>query len=390
MEEEKALINFLEMTTGKTLKMTKLVKALELINEQMESWGRARDLIARTVPCPVTLRDQLSMYQIMWHRGTARARDFIKSYYEEVKDRVENYRPGFLKRVGFDYPVMKEINPRIILTSISGYGQTGPYSQRAAYDSVGQAMGGLMSVTGPADLPPMDAGAAVCDITAGIFGALGTMFALYHQKETGIGQHVDASLVESIVFLMGLNLSLHNVGRAPKKGELLSPTRTPGAGMFLTKDGVWLIIMAQTNQHWPTLARLIDREDLAVDPDYRSRNWSSRHGVEISKLLESWVSNYTIDEAETILDKAGLPFGRVQNLEEVLKDPHLEARKLFHYFEFEGKKLPMIAPYPILSKTPGSIHSLWPSLGQHNDEIYKDLLGYSPEEIEAFKQEGVI
>lgn len=303
---------------------------------------------------------------------------------------VENYRPGFLKRVGFDYPVMKEINPRVILTSISGYGQTGPYSQRAAYDSVGQAMGGLMSVTGPADLPPMDAGAAVSDITTGVFGALGTMFALYHQKTTGLGQHVDASLVESIVFLMGFNLSLHNIGRAPKKGELLSPTRTPGAGMFLTRDGAYLIIMAQTDQHWPTLARLIGREDLAVHPEYISRGKRSKHGVEISKLVETWVRSYTIAEVEALLEKEGLPFGRVQNIEDLLTDPHLEARDRFQYFEFEGKKMPMIAPYPLLSKTPGSIHSLWPILGRHNDEIYQNLLGYSVEEIEGFKREGVI
>jgi crotonobetainyl-CoA:carnitine CoA-transferase CaiB-like acyl-CoA transferase len=303
---------------------------------------------------------------------------------------VENYRTGFLKRVGFDYPVMREINPRIILTSISGYGQTGPYSKRAAYDIVGQAMGGLMSVTGPADMPPMDAGAAVCDITAGLFGALGTMFALYHQKTTGLGQHVDASLVESIVSLMGLNLSLHNMGRAPKKGELLSPTRTPGAGMYSTKDGKYLVIMAQSDQHWPILARLIDREDLAAHPDYIARGKRSRHGPEIDSIVEAWVREYTIDEAETLLDKVGLPFGRVQNLEDVLKDPHLEARNRFQYFEFRGKQMPMIAPYPLLSETPGSVHSLWPTIGQHNREIYHKGLGFSLDEIETFENEGVI
>jgi crotonobetainyl-CoA:carnitine CoA-transferase CaiB-like acyl-CoA transferase len=251
-------------------------------------------------------------------------------------------------------------------------------------------MGGLMSVTGPADMPPMDAGGAVCDITAGIFGALGTMFALYHQKTTGLGQHVDASLVESIVFLMGFNLALHNAGRSPKKGEMFSPMRTPGAGMYLTKDGFYLVIMAQTDQHWPVLARLIGREDLAVDPDYKVRHKRSKHGVEISGLLESWVRNYTLDEVEAILDKAGLPFGRVQNLDDLLKDPHFAARGLFQYFDIQGKKLPLIAPYPLLSKTPGSVRSLWPSVGQHNIEIYQDLLDFSLEEIENFKDEGVI
>ena len=303
---------------------------------------------------------------------------------------VENYRPGFMARVGFDYPAMQKINPRVILTSISGYGQTGPYAGRAAFDSVGQAMGGLMSVTGPANMPPMDAGAAVCDISAGIFGALGTLLALYHQKSTGIGQHVDASLVESIVSLMAFNLQLRNNGNAPEKGALFSPKRTPGAGMFLTKDGFYIIIMAHSDQHWPIMARLIGREDLATDPDYTIRNKRANHGDEISDLMTPWVRMHTIDEVESILDKAGLPFGRVQSLEDLLCDPHLKARSRFMDYEYLGKMFPMIAPYPLLSETPGSIRTLWPTIGQHNEEIYYELLGFSLETLDALKNEGVI
>jgi len=303
---------------------------------------------------------------------------------------VENYRPGFMKRIGFDYPAVREINPRMVMTSLSGYGQTGPYAQRAAFEPVGQAMGGLMAVTGPADMPPMDAGAAVADISTGVFGALGTVLALYHQKSTGQGQHVDASLVESIVFLMGLNLSLYNIGQDPGKGGLFSPTRTPGGGSFQTKDGIYIIIMAQSDQNWPLIARIIGREDLAADPDYKIRRDRSKHGVEINSMMEAWVCSHTIDEVESIMDKAGIPFGRVQTLEDLLKDPHLKARGRFQDFEFQGKTLPMIAPYPVLSDTPGSVRTLWPAIGQHNEEIYHDLLGFSLEELAAFKSEGVI
>lgn len=303
---------------------------------------------------------------------------------------VENYRPGFMKRIGFDYPAIKEINPRVILTSISGYGQTGPYAQRAAFDSVGQAMGGLMSTTGPADLPPMDAGAAVADIGAGIFGAMGTLLALYHQKSTGTGQHVDASLVESIVNLMAFNLQLRNNGNPVEKGALFSPTRTPGAGMFLTKEGAYIVIMAQSDQHWPLLARLVGRGDLAENPDYSRRNKRAEHGDEIYELIAPWVRGQTIDEVESALGKEGIPFGRVQTVEDLLVDPHLKKRGRFLEYEHMGKMLPMMAPYPILSETPGTVRSLWPEIGEHNDEIYGGLLGISQEELQALKEDGTI
>lgn len=321
---------------------------------------------------------------------TGKAKEILHRLIQWGDVLVENYRPGFMKRIGFDYPAVRKINPRMIMTSISGYGQTGPYAQRAAFEPVGQAMGGLMSVTGPADMPPMDAGAAVADIGTGVFGALGTLLALYHQKSTGLGQHVDASLVESIVFLMGLNLSLYNIGQDPGKGGLFSPTRTPGGGIFQTKDGAYIIIMAQSDQHWPIIARIIGREDLATAPGYKIRAQRAKHGVEINNLMEAWVRSHTIDEVEAIVDKVGIPFGRVQTLEDLLRDPHLKARRRFQNFEFQGKMLPMIAPYPVLSDTPGSVRTLWPTIGQHNEEIYHNLLGFSLEELDAFKREGVI
>jgi len=319
-----------------------------------------------------------------------KAKEILRRLIQWADVIVENYRPGFMKRIGFDYPVIKEINPRAILTSISGYGQTGPYAQRAAFDSVGQAMGGLMSTTGPVDLPPMDAGAAIADIGAGIFGAMGTLLALYHQKSTGMGQHVDASLVESVVNLMAFNLQLRNNGNPVEKGALFSPKRTPGAGMFLTKEGMYIVIMAQSDQHWPLMARLVGRADLAENPEYVRRNKRAEHGDEIYELIAPWVRSLTIDEVESALDKAGIPFGRVQTIEDLLVDPHLKERGRFMEYEHQGKMLPMLSPYPILSETPGSVRSLWPAIGEHNEQIYQGLLGLSREDMEALKGDGTI
>ena len=304
---------------------------------------------------------------------------------------VENYRPGVMKEMGFDYDAVHKINPSMVMTSISGYGQTGPYARRPAFDSVGQAVGGLMSVTGNApDGSPTDAGAAVCDISAGIFGALGTVLALYQRKSTGLGQYVESSLVESIVFLMGYSLSLFLNGEISETDGLFSPKRTPGAGCFQAKSGGHIVIMAQTDQHWPILAGIIGRSDLATAPGYATRGQREKHGEEIRDLIAAWVRTKTRDEVEATIEEAGIPFGRVQNMKELLTDPHLKARERFIELDYNGKTVPVVAPYPALSDTPGTIRIDWPKPGEHNEEVYRDTLGFSLDELAAFRNEGVI
>ena len=303
---------------------------------------------------------------------------------------VENYRPSVMKQMGFNYDAVHKINPGMVMTSISGYGQTGPYANRAAFDSVGQAVGGLMGVTSNSDGSPTDAGAAVCDISAGIFGALGTVLALYSRKSTGLGQHVDSSLVESVVFLMGYNLSLFLNGQISETDGLFGPRRTPGAGCFQAKDGDYIVIMAQTDQHWPVLAGIMGRDDLATATGYKTRREREKNGEEIQEIITAWVRTKNREEVEAIIDKAGIPFGRVQNTKDLLNDPHLKARERFIDLDFNGKVFPVVAPYPILSDTPGSIRIDWQKPGEHNEEIYHNILGYSYDELEALKNEGVI
>ncbi|MEJ2739633.1 MAG: CaiB/BaiF CoA-transferase family protein [Dehalococcoidia bacterium] len=303
---------------------------------------------------------------------------------------VENYRPGVMKQIGFDYDVVHKINPGMVMTSISGYGQNGPYANRAAFDSVGQAVGGLMGVTANADGSPTDAGAAVCDITSGIFGALGTVLALYSRKSTGLGQYVESSLVESVVYLMGYNLSLYVNGEISETDSLFGPKRTPGAGCFQVKDGSYIVIMGQTDQHWSILANIIGKADLATAPGFKHRREREKHGEEIQSMISAWVRTKTRDEVEAIIEKAGIPFGRVQNTKDLLSDPQLKARERFIELDFNGKVFPVVAPYPVLSDTPGSIRIDWQKPGEHNEEVYHNLLGFSHVELEAYKNEGVI
>lgn len=302
---------------------------------------------------------------------------------------VENFRPGVMERLGFGYEQVREMNPRIIMTSISGYGQTGPYANRGGFDTVGQAMGGLMSLIGPVDGPPGDAGTNIADVSSGVFGALGTALALYHQKTTGKGQHVEATLVESIVFFIVDQLVRTYRGDTPEKGLPAQWKRIPGAGWFQAKDGPWIVIMAQNDDHWQRLCGIMGRTDLAEDPAYATRALRGIQGVEIHELVQAWAHTRLAQDIENLMEKAGIPFGRVQTLSEVLRDPQLLAREMFKSVSMNGGTMPLFGPYPKLSETPGSLREP-PASGQHNDEVYRTILDISENELTRLREEHII
>ncbi len=318
---------------------------------------------------------------------TEKGKDILRRLIKWGDVLVENYRPGVMQKMGLDYPSVREINPRIVMTSISGYGQTGPYAGRAGLDGIGQAMGGLMSVTGPMDSPPTAAGTTVSDISTGIFGALGTTLALYKRNSTGLGQHVESSLMESIVFLMSFSLAKYAVGLPSEKSERKGTT---GTGCFLTKDGKYICLAGQNANHFPLLAHMIGRDDLATAPGYKTRAERVEHTEEINDVIRAWTASHNIQEIEDGLDKTGIPFGRVQTVADLMKDPHLKARGRFADLDFYGQMKSVFGPYPVLSDTPGSIRTPIPRLGEHNEQVYGGLLGFSKEEMGTLKSQGII
>lgn len=315
-----------------------------------------------------------------------KGKDILRRLIQWADVLIENFKPGVMQKMGFDYPEAKKINPRIVMVSISGYGQTGPYAGRAGLDGVGQAMGGIMSLTGPPDSPPMVAGAAIADMSSGAFGAFGAVLALYRCKSTGLGQHVEATLMDSITFMMGFNLVKYAVGQDNFKGGLL----TPGSGTFQTKDGHYIVIMGALAQHFPRLAQLIGRDDLATAPGYQNRLERADHAEEINAAIQAWMDTQTITVVEAAMEKLGIPFGRVQTIEELMKDPHLMARNRIAEVEVDGQKKTILGPYPTLSDTPGTIRTACPKLGEHNEEVYGNVLGFSKDEVAALKNDGVI
>jgi crotonobetainyl-CoA:carnitine CoA-transferase CaiB-like acyl-CoA transferase len=315
-----------------------------------------------------------------------KGKDILRRLIEWGDVLVENYKPGVMKEMGFDYPEVKKINPGIVMVSISGYGQTGPYAGRAGLDGVGQAMAGMMSLTGPIDEPPMTAGGPVADSTSGAFGAFGAVLALYRRNATGLGQHVESTLMDSVAFVMSFHVAKYSIGQTDVKGGI----PMPGTGTFRTKDGRYINIMGSSAKHFVRFAHLIGRDDLATAPGYSNRIERLEHAVEINDAIQTWIGTQTITAVEAAMEEEGIPFGKVQTIEELIKDPNMMARNRIVDVEVDGQKRAMIGPYPILSDTPGTIRTPCPKLGEHNDEVYGSILGFSKNELATLKSDGVI
>jgi crotonobetainyl-CoA:carnitine CoA-transferase CaiB-like acyl-CoA transferase len=300
---------------------------------------------------------------------------------------VDNFRPGVMARLGFSYDEVRQINPGIIMVACSGFGQEGPYAGRASFDMVAQAMSGVMSVTGNEGGVPTRAGPAIADSTGGFFGAMGAILALFHKQKTGEGQFVDVSLLDGQLLLMSFNLIRAYLGVELKPGA----TQVAPADSYPTADGRFIYIFGHDNSHFPRLCRLAGRPEMADDPRFSSRVKRFDHRHELNEMVAQWTRTMTADALEAAVAEVGLPYGRVNEVAEVLEDPHIRARGTLVEVDHHGKgTLPLVDVYPKLSKTPGAIRTPCPLLGEHNEEVYCGLLDLSKEELKTLQEQGVV
>jgi len=303
---------------------------------------------------------------------------------------LENYAPGVMKRLGIDYPLLRKINPRIIMCSISGFGQTGRYSERLAFDVISQAMSGLMSITGHPDNPPTRVGTSLGDVNAAVHAAFAIMTALYYREKTGIGQYIDVSMLETMVGILEGGIVRWTIGK-----ELLTPIgsmnphEAPMAA-FRCKDG-YIIIATVGNEHWQRFCRAVHRPDWAEDPEYRTKRqrWEKKHLLQ--EEIEKITAQYTVKEVGEMMDQERVANSPIFNIKQVIEDPHLKDRGYFVDIDHPviGKaKIPGI-PFK-MSETPGSVERPSPLVGEHNELILGKYLGMNREEIEKLKGEGAI
>jgi crotonobetainyl-CoA:carnitine CoA-transferase CaiB-like acyl-CoA transferase len=309
----------------------------------------------------------------------------------EISDVVlENYAPGVMKRLGIDYQVLKEINPRIIMCSISGFGQWGPYSDRIAFDIVAQATSGLMSVTGYPDSPPTRVGTSLGDINAAVHAAFAILAALWHRERTGEGQYIDVSMQEAMVSILEGAVVRWTVGK-----ELMGPigshnTNESPFAAYRCKDG-YIIIATVGNEHWERFCRAMDKMEWLKDPRNATKGLRWARKWELAKEIEEMTTQYTIKELGERLDRERVANSPILNIQQVVEDPHLNQRGYFVEVDHPiiGKAKVSGLPYK-LSKTPGAIERTSPLVGEHNEFILGKYLGMDRARVQKLKEEGVM
>jgi CoA:oxalate CoA-transferase len=313
--------------------------------------------------------------------------EHIELFREMVKKAdvvLENYRPGTMEKFGLGYDELKQINPKIIYAACSGFGHSGPYMDKPAYDIVVQAMGGIMSITGAEGGEPTRVGASIGDIIAGMFTAYGVMLGLFHRQNTGEGQKVDVGMLDCQLAVLENAIARYTTsGVAPKPLGNRHPSITPFAS-FTAKDG-HLIVGAGNERLWEKLCTLIGCPELIKDERFNNNGNRTNNVKELMVLLDAIFVKKTIKEWLTLLEDAGLPCAPINTIDKIVNDPHIHAREMMVEVEHPVAGNLKMAGVPVkMSLTPGKVECHAPLLGQHNAEILKEMFGWDQEKVESF------
>jgi crotonobetainyl-CoA:carnitine CoA-transferase CaiB-like acyl-CoA transferase len=304
---------------------------------------------------------------------------------------IENFKPGTMEKWGFSPEALLAEYPGLIIARMSGYGQTGPYSNRAGFGGIGEAMGGWRYIVGEPDRSPSRMGISIGDTLTATYGCMGVLAALHHRSVTGHGQVIDAALYESVLQVMeGLVPEYDHGGFIRERSGSILPGIAP-SNVYICKDGEYMI-GANKDSLWQRLAEAMGMPDLGTDPRYATHLARGHNQLELDELINAWTATLTVDEVDALMIAYSIPAGRVYRAPEMLEDPHFQAREAIIEVETERYgKLKMQGAFPKMSVTPSSVRSPAPSIvGQHNAEIYGGLLGMESAELDRLKAAGAI
>jgi len=315
------------------------------------------------------------------------ARDALKRMAAQSDVLTENYRKGTMEKLGLGYEALKDVNPSLIYCSISGYGRTGPYADKGGFDLIAQGMSGLMSITGEPGRPPVKSGSPICDINAGILGALGIVSAYVHRLKTGEGQLVDTSLFEAGIQQTYWHSAIHfATGAAPGPSGSAHILSAPYQA-FHAKDG-WLTIGGANQSNWERLARVLDAPEWLDDERFRTNGDRMKHLEALVPLMNAKLEHRTVHEWIALLEAQGVPCGPINPIARMLDDPQTKAREMVVELEHPKAGRTRALGLPIkLSATPGRVTRAAPTYGQHTREVLGEF-GFSASEIEALIASG--
>ncbi|OGR24215.1 MAG: formyl-CoA transferase [Desulfobacca sp. RBG_16_60_12] len=325
---------------------------------------------------------------------SARGQMLLKRLVAKADALIENFRPGTLEGWGLGPEELLAVNPRLVMTRVSGYGQTGPYAKRAGFASVGEAMGGLRYINGyPGEKPPR-MGISLGDSLAAIYATLGTLMALYWRDALGgsRGQIVDASIMESCFALLESMVPEYDkVGAVREPAGSSLPNVAP-SNLYRSRDGKWMVIAGNIDSVFRRLCQAIDQPDLANDPRYATHKARGEHAAELDELIATWAGQRNADEIDRLLNEFGVVCGPIYTIADIFRDPHYAAREMIvRMKDSEIGDLAMPGLVPKLSETPGRLDWTGPiQLGSHNLEVYGELLGLTQAELAELAAEGII
>ena len=316
-------------------------------------------------------------------------KDVLKELVKTADVVIENYKPGTMAKLGLSYEVMKEINPMLVFGSISGFGQFGRYKERPGYDIIGQAMGGLMSVSGWPDSPPTRSGTAMGDVLAGLFCCIGILAALKGRDVTGKGQSVDVALVDSVVSAMETIVQLFLVGkripgRIGNRYEFIYPYDT-----FAASDG-WVVIACGNNAVWNRFCKVMGQDELVDLPEYKNNADRVNNHAVLNKIVTEWTSKRTVNEIVELLLANSVPSAPINDVEKIVNDPHIAIdREMFVDMPtYDGQAMKVVACPIKFSDTKATVRETAPKLGAHTESVLRDILKFDESLIASLKETG--
>lgn len=355
--------------------------------DPMREWGREKPH-GKSLWFPVVARNKKS---VTLNLRTPEGQQVLRDLVAKSDILVENFRPGTLERWGLGYDVLSAINPGLIMVRVTGFGQSGPYSARAGYGSIGEAMGGMRYVVGDPSTAPSRMGISIGDSLAATYAALGTLMAVHHRHRTGRGQIVDSAIYEAVLAMMkSLVTEYDQTGYVRERTGPILPNVAP-SNVYPTSDGQMLLIAANQDTVFRRLAEAMGRPELGTDPRYATHSARGTSQQELDDLISDWTRTLTAEKLEALMIEFGVPAGKIYRAPEMLEDPHFRAReaivKVAHPIFGE---LAMQNVAPRLSATPGAIRTPAPELGEHNEEILGGLLGIDATARADLAQRGII